>query len=874
MSVPNYIPSWTGTGRVALISDAASADDEKNMQPLSGRDGRFMAALLGRAGIVRENCFLGCVAPYKPVSGKAEEFSWSGDEIQEGLYQLGVDLAAFKPNVVVLFGDVSLRAAKDPLATKPAKYYSCAKWRGSLFYGAEGGPFAGLKCLVAYHPTYCLRDYEAVPLLQFDLRKAAREAASPLLNLPTRVIDTTLSEDAIIARLAAIRRDRIPVAIDIEGGIDTMSCISFAESPTSAFIVPIYTKAGHVVITPAIWRALALTLEDPYVPKILQNSLYDRFVLHYSYGIRVRNVAHDTMLKHWELYSELEKNLGVQCSIYTDQPYYKGDRKSDDDRTFYEYCCLDSCVTLEISNKLEQLITGCSRQQYDLNMALLNPFLYMELRGMRYDVRGAAERRSNLRDQLHIAQARLNAACGFGFPCTSLAAIKQRAHDVFYTKDGSRPRKEYIPAVARYHELMKEPRPTLATLGELEDLCEVSLNVGSQKQFMAYLYDTIKLPVQMSNIRGKVPHPTADYEALLKLSKWCIQNQHSHGFLVCQAALELRALQTRQQMLAISADRDGRIRCGYNLVGANTGRITCYESPTGSGYNLQTIPNYTVEKEAPGGLLGDRDLFLADDDHYIFQCDLAGADGWTVAAYCAMLGDNTMMEHYLFGIKPYAAIALKLAGRDVDFKDKVAIKEAVKKYKMTDIEKLVAKRTQHGGAYLEGGLTISRNVLKDSEGKTYISPAECDKLKNWYLREMYWGIPKWHDWIARRMKEKPVLTAASGQVRQFFGRPDDVLTKAVAFEPQANTTYATNLAAHKLWCDPDNRKPNGGFHIEPLHQVHDALLGQFRRERSEWAARKIQSYFNNTLVIAGQNITIPFEGAYGISWGNTKAGTI
>ena len=898
MIVPNKQPAYQTHYRIALIGDSPSSDDFANNMPFMGKVGSFLVALLSRAGIQKNCCYQGNICQHTLAWGVNP--NWNSDEIQEGLYQLSTDLKEFKPNLVVLFGNLALKAAKDPLNPLGKRYdHSVDKWRGSLFLGATGGPFDGFKCLATYDPKHVLyKDYDCLAYLQFDLRKSAREGTSPLLNLPQRNFNVSGTPEQQITWLRDLRTNRRRVAIDIEGGIDSMSCVSFAPTESEAFIVPIYTKSGDVLITPEVWRELALTLEDTNVPKILQNSLYDRFVLHYSYGIRVGGVMHDTMLKHWELYSELEKSLGVQASIYTDEPYYKGDRKSDDDRTFYEYCCRDSAITLEISNKLDNLISGCSLEHYRLNMGLLNPILYMELRGIRYDTNGAKDRRKALRDNLHVAQAKLNALTGYGFNFTSLASIRAHADSIFLTKDNSRPRKEHEGSVLRFRELLGEKCPSLVTIGELENLCEVSLNVGSAKQFQYYLYEILKLPVQMSNIRGKEPHPTSDYEALLNLSRWCIQNNHTHGLAVVQAAIEIRALQTRQQMLSISADQDGRIRCGYNLVGSNTGRIACYESPTGSGYNLQTIPNYTVEKEAPGGVLGDRDLFLADPGYHLFQCDLAGADGWTVAAYCAMLGDSTMLDHYRFGIKPYAAIALKLAGRDVDFRDKVAIKDATKRWKMSDIEKLCAKRVQHGGAYLEGGLTISRNILKDSEGKTYLSPKECDKLKYWYLQEMYWGIPKWHDWIARRLKERPVLTAASGQVRQFFGRPEEVLTKAVAFEPQANTTYATNLAAWRLWTDVENHvyanqntrirtdrqggipaTPNlvcgrTNLRIEPLHQVHDALIGQFRVEDTTWAVSKIKSYFANPLNIAGQQITIPFEGNYGQSWGNLKAGTI
>jgi hypothetical protein len=655
------------------------------------------------------------------------------------------------------------------------------------------------------------------------------------------------------------------------------------------------------------------------------------------------------------------------------------------------------------------------------------------------------------------------------------------------------------------------------------------------------------------------------------------------------AAIDIRAVDTRRGMLEIGHDQDGRIRCGYNPVGSNTGRVSCSESPTGSGYNLQTIPNYTSKADAPGGLLGDRDLFLSDPGYWFFQCDLSGADGWTVAAYSAMLGDRNLLEDYLAGLKPANVLALILRGLATEGSTRDSLLALKKKVSKDDWDYFACKRVQHGccvtqehevltkdgwkgiqdvedreeilvyqqetgncwfekpthwtrefysgplcvfegtafslrctpnhrillddkglkvrtakecltkksgripysgkfiggyesvpsklicaihadgclssngkniqfhfkkerkikrlrallvgrafheylcadgstlfsvpitldlarggirpgkqmlewtgsamqdyaneienwdgcrqgqnirffsanadflhwartiihmsgkgsvyqgtrmsgfgsvihqasvnnrsfawlnsmerkeeqasemifcptvstgfffvrrnkhisitgNSYLEGGLTVSRNIFKDSEGKFYLSPAECEKLKEAFFSR-YRGIRLWHDWVARRLRERPVLIAASGQVRQFFGRRDEILTKAVAFEPQANTTYATNLALLKLWTDPENHSIRGicqdnraqtqtrdmqsnrriYLRIEPLHQVHDAVCGQFRKEDTAWATAKIKSYFDNPLKIAGQSITIPFEGGFGPSWGNLKEGAI
>jgi hypothetical protein len=321
-------------------------------------------------------------------------------------------------------------------------------------------------------------------------------------------------------------------------------------------------------------------------------------------------------------------------------------------------------------------------------------------------------------------------------------------------------------------------------------------------------------------------------------------------------------------------------------------------------------------------------LFLADQDNWIFQCDLSGADGWTVAAYCAMLGDSTMLDDYKFGLKPAKILVLSLRGSNVDFSNREALKEAGRAVKADDWDYFGMKRVQHGCSYLEGPIRVSNQILVDSEGKFILEPAECKRLRDGFFFKRYPGIQRWHTWIENKIRERPTLIAASGQVRHFFGQNDKILPKAVAFEPQANTTYATNLAMYRLWTDlenriggtrqdisydgekttlqiepldPENRQDArvGGsirerdnstglanmqydrgrnesttLRIEPLHQVHDALLGQFKKTDTTWAVVQIRKWFDNPLYIAGQKITIPFEGSFGRSWGEPTEGEI
>jgi len=868
-----------------LVGEAPGPDEVKTGEPFTGASGRFLSVLLSRAGTRREACFLGNVCQHHPAGNEIASFDWMGEEIQSGIERLKTDLEAYKPNIIVCLGGAPLHALKagnySPKKVKKKGRLTFkwphppTSWRGSLF----ASTLNGTKALATVHPAYVLRDYEAAPLLQFDLKKAVRESLTPKLKLPERMF--CLEPGQAISNLMGVRQRKELVAIDIEGGINSMSCVSFATSPDYAFIVPLFTKDGKrcydLQTECQVWRALADVLEDPDVPKVLQNSLYDRFVLQYCYNIRVRNVREDIMLKSWEKYCELEKALDVQASIYTDEPFYKGDRKAQDDTTFFSYCCRDSAVTYEINKRLTPLVSGTSLEHYRLNVSLLNPLLYMELRGIRYDSVRAAQRRDDLRVKMFEEQARLNGLTGrfveskddiFDRARETMAYKKAFIERYDFDAIACNARKDSLEDAKRLTALMHVPHPTLATVGEIENLCGVSLNTGSPKAMSSFLYDELGLPMQFNVKRRSRDEkdersPTTDYEALLKLSKQCIEKGDKQRLQILTHCIEIRSLATRTRMLSISPDDDGRIRCGYNIVATDTGRIGSYESPTGSGYNLQTIPKY------------DRDLFLADEDCWMFQCDLSGADGWSIAAYCAMLGDRTMLDDYLNGLKPAKILVLSLHGKQVDFNDREALKEACKSVDQDSWDYFSMKRLFHGVDYVEGPQRISDQIFTDSEGKFYLSPKDCKTLRDQFVFKRYPGIQQLHRWMDRKIKDRPTIIATSGQVRHFFGRREDLLPKAMAHEPQVNTTYATNLALYNLWTDPDNRiTPGGRLRVEPLHQVHDALIGQFKKSDTAWSIGKIKSWFNNTLNIAGQKIVIPFEGSYGVSWGNLKEGTI
>jgi uracil-DNA glycosylase family 4 len=864
--VPNQFPTLnTGVPyRIALIGEAPGGDEVIAGKPFVGASGRWLDYLLNRVGILRSTCFLGNVCQVRPPNNKIELFSWNGDEIQHGLHALQNDLDTFGPNLCVLLGGSALRAAKG----YPE---SITKWRGSLFAAGNGTPMQLRKCLATFHPASSLRVYEQTPLLLLDLKRARQQGEEQELRIPHRNIRVLRSLGDVQIELQRLRNNKQKLGTDIEGYVNNLTCISFSDDPLCGYVIPFVGPNGNFWRPDeelVVWNELRDLLEDPTVPKTLQNGLYDRFVLAYTYGIMVRGVTDDTMLKHWECYCELEKRLSLQASIYTLEPYYKDERTTDDWEEFWQYSGKDSCVTLEIDQHLETApeLKGRSREHYRFNVRMQDPLLYMEMRGMNYDQTKAKQTAQEIRAEVYLLQDQVNRAAGRGLsiqiPQQALDVVVQsicvkRAHPTSFEDLRVYCKKPYEDVVERIIELCKGSYPfDAARNGELSSLLDLHLNTDSSVQMQAFLYTVLGLPVQTNK---KTKQPTTDALALLKLFKRTEKEGRHVVADTLKAILKLSSKLTQLQTLEILCDPDRRIRCSYNVVGTETGRLSCSKSPTRSGYNLQTV----TKKQ--------RGLFLPDPGHYLFQCDLSGADGWTVAAHCKRLGDPTMFNDLQFGLKPAKIIARMYEGVNVAVLTREQIKVECEKVDPDGWLYMACKRVYHGTDYMMGKLTMSDQILEDSwkygEEPVYVPPNVCEDLQILTLQR-YIGIRVWQRWVQEQLKNHRQLTSANGHTRRFTGRPNDHGTwkQALADEPQNVTTYVTKLALEKMWIDPTNQEPDGSLIVEPLHTVHDSLVGQFPIDLVDWSLPKIRTYFDNQIVIAGERLVIPFEGAYGTSW--------
>jgi len=883
--VPNSFPTTTAAYRIAFVGEAPGEQETLEGKPFVGMSGRFLRSLMSKSGIDPNACFFGNICQHRPPNNDISQFSKDGPEFRDGFHQLKLDLIAFNPNLIVLLGNTALSQFKGGKTSVDA-------WRGSLFEAYFHDPtktdFEPLrfKCLSTYHPAGVLRQYSWTPLLNFDLIRARSEGTTPTLTLPKRVIETSLPLDVLVAKLRDLRANPRHIAIDIEGGVqEGVTCISFADSPTYAFVVPFYfgqwcpwTLDEEALLL----KEVALTLADPNVPKILQNGLYDLFVLAYHMKILVRGFADDIMLMGWELMCEIEKGLAVQASLYTKEPYYKSERQTQDRTQFFTYNGKDSCVTYEIWQHHKSKLHDCSLAHYRFNFELLLPLLYSELRGILFDKERSVARLDKTTAEIYGVQHELNKLAGISL---TIQSIFEKCRELCFVKDVKKGLVNTFADLIQHSKTStfadvnrivaiitaaaRDQRElTPSELGEISILLKCELNVDSPPQMTEFLYRKLKLPVQYK--KGKKNEDGERSETTDKLALLKLKGKHP-SVQAIDLIIKLRALYTATETLGNKADPDGRIRCGYNIVGSETGRLSCYTSPSGSGFNLQTVTKK------------NRDIYRADGGYDLNQNDLAGADGWTVAAHCKSLGDPTMWDDYLAKLKPAQILSLMYLGYDVNRMSRDDLRvlcKQIKDGKATEINPhswlyFACKRVQHGSNYMMREWTMSDQILQDSFKLTgeavYVAPDICAKLQRLYLTR-YPGVLQWQRVSATKLKQFRYMIVPSGHKRIFMGRPDEesTLKEWLAHEPQANTTYATNKALHRLWYDQSNRRPDGGLYIENLHQVHDALITQWPSDLRQWAVGKIREWFNNPLTIAGQSVTIPFEGAYGPSWGEQE----
>ena len=322
--------------------------------PFVGASGQFLTNIMrNEAGINRQACLVGNVCQHRPPLNEISVFRLGGPEIQDGLAELAHDIARFDPHLCVLLGNTRF-GPQWALLPRSATGGAPSSSRTSK---ALLRPSTAANACPPFTPPTFSANSPATPCSALISSVRGKRAPRPPCNFRTatcRPISTHRSFAGSSTTGPSGRR----CSVDIEGTLHNgWPCVSICGDPTRSICIvwSRFSETEHARVLQSFSRLMFRA----NVPKVLQNQLYDNFVLSYGLGIPIRGVAEDTLIKGWSIYAELGRSLATQASVWTRQPHWKDDSMYGDvGEGLYRGCAMDSAVTLEICAAQDAALHG------------------------------------------------------------------------------------------------------------------------------------------------------------------------------------------------------------------------------------------------------------------------------------------------------------------------------------------------------------------------------------------------------------------------------------------------------------------------------------------------------------------------------------
>lgn len=545
---------------IMLVGEAPGENEERDGSPFVGLSGRLLDSMLREAGIERHECYITNVVKVRPPANDFTVFYKDAKdtptpELIEWRKVLYEEIKDQNPNVIVCLGNEALKALTGLSGIK--------KYRGSILGAtlvrASGKPF---KIVPTYHPAAVARMFEWRPVAVMDLRRAAECGKTDALEITHRDIRIDATFDELKEELIRLRtKPEGAIAFDIETENRQVTAISFSDRRHHATVVPFFFDGRSCWSEQEeveLWQLITELLEDESVGKIIQNMNYDVVFLKEIMGIETKGVVMDTMLAHHTVYPEFPKGLDFLCSMYTDQPYYKGDIKSMDPKVFFTYNGMDSAVTKEVAEELEKEMKdfGVDKFYHEFVHPLALTMMKISSRGILVDEKLRASAAQEYKDKIAEEQAMLDKAVGR------------------------------------------------------------EINVNSPKQMMEWLYGDLKLPKQ-EKLRSKAGEGEEEAKSTTTTDSATLQKfvretgNQSIGLVV--------SIRERRKILSTylepAIDGDGRIRTTFSVAGTKSGRLSSSETIFGTGLNLQNVPKGIARRmyiPDPGRVFVQADLSQAE----------------------------------------------------------------------------------------------------------------------------------------------------------------------------------------------------------------------------------------------------------------------
>lgn len=467
------------------------------------------------------------------------------------------------------------------------------KWQLSPLSSKFGGKFI---------PTYDFgriqKQFELNLYLELALKRAYEESKTKDYENREERFHLNPSVEETMSILDFIKTQP-EISVDIETGYGQINTVGFAWSQSDAIAINVLPSRCSSGSYRALWEKIRDVLVSDS-KKIFQNFIYD--VSYFSaYGIRVNEIAHDTMWAMKFLWPELDMNLGNVGRVYTKRSYWKDDGKVEgaeakrkswgDIRDWvrhYTYNCRDTSGTWEAKqNQIKDLEERGLKKLFDgYLLKLIEPILEM---------------------------------CGNGVPICEETRQKLKNE-----------------CEAKVLELSRK----------LSQEVGYEINPGSWQQKLKYLTaQGVKVPKKYDKTTGRYREST-DASSLKK-----IRLKHP----------ELKALSLFTDIASLNKalssyinfetkPNEAILRYTLNGTGTETLRFSGNRDPWDRGFNIQTIPR-------EGGEVSIKSMFVAPPGWQFMEVDLKQAESRFVAYDSA---DKTLIEMLESGADVHRHVAAEI----------------------------------------------------------------------------------------------------------------------------------------------------------------------------------------------------------------------
>jgi len=774
--MPNYVPGMGNRDATLMfVGEAPGAAEDYLQEPFVGKTGDLLWEICREIGIDKRELYITNVIKQRPPDNKLKRLSEIGVTIDESINQLWDEINAIRPNCIVAFGNLALKA----VAGKGNGFAGIMKWRGSILKSTH----LDYKVVPTIHPAALLHSdaeltddiphgkkkgpvkYSFRHILKLDLIRAKNESTFKHYDVPQRVIEK--ARDSVqLGRFLDTYKDKHLVSVDIEVYRSIPFCIGLAFNEWHAVSVPLLdvfswqNQEGvqeHQLAE--MWIQIAELLNNPQMQVIGQNFKFDQRQLARVCGIKIHKLHCDTSLLAHALHPEFPKALDFTTSIYTKEPYYKEEGKEfnwkkDKIDRILNYNGRDACVTFEV---------------------------YQEM----------------------LKDAREIVVPGFtDWVDEFIFGHQMKLHDFYYDledvgfKINEDKRKELI---LLYQKKIDDAQ------AELNMLAGWEVNVNSKPKCAVLVYNQLKLPQRKGTSEEVLVALMANTKKLGPSAR-----------RILELILTIRRLLMTKQKIGSRTDFDGRMRTVYTVCGTETGRSsTKIQKPPVRPFKMG-MPFQTLTKH---GEIGTevREMFVADDGYVIVEIDMSQAEARIVALFAqdkylqAMFAKKADVHRqtaaWIFGVNP----------EDV-----------------TPELRFIGKITRHAGNYDMGKKRLAELVNTEAK-RQGISINLSEYKAGIILSKFHSSSPNirevFHLEVQRcLMENNMVLVNPYGRYRQFYDRWGRELWKE-AYAQLPQSTVPDHLRRGGMRAIPRFKKE--GVDARLCLEGHDSLVGLVREGHVE-----------------------------------------